>query len=326
MKILVYLILLITFLHSTTQIEAHFRGQSFVKVNGVSTKIYTQDEFASIGNISVPSDISPGIYLPNKKIKFEIDTSVLPFPEEVTKKAKYKWDFGDGTKAQGAKVSHIYTKINPYVVNVEIIYGNLEEYGFSDPSTLPPAYQLVLVNVIPTSDYKLPKPVILINNKDLKSFQRKTNGVILPTSVAILELYDHFSGIRIAKNLSFDASKSSGSSKIKEFIWDFDEDNDKVRKSSKTSQSFTNGYYLNNVALRVKDDKGFYVDTFFSIANKDMEERKDGEERDKSPIIDLNLFYRFGFILLIIPTLIIIILIKKIKKRKSKSENKTEDS
>lgn len=283
-------IFLTVLIFTITPAEAHFRGQPFVKINGESTKIYTQNEFASIGDISVPSDIAPGVYVPNEEIKFEIDVSVLPFPEEVTKKAKYTWDFGDGTKVEGDKVSHTYTKAGPYEINVEINYGDLSSFGFGDPSAIPPAYQLVLMNVLPDADYKVPTPSILINGQDIKNYQRKINGALLPSSAAFLELYDHIGGFRIAKKFTFDASKSSGTAKIKEYMWDFD-DTDSIARSAKVGHSFTNGYYLNIVALRITDENGFYSDVFFDIGNKDMDERKDGEEKDESPIIGSRLIY-----------------------------------
>ena len=295
MKVVLSLFLLVVFSFNAGISEAHFRGQPFVKINNKSTSIYSVNELAKVNNKTVPSDIAEGIFLPNKKIDFKIDPSVLPFPEEINNKAKYIWNFGDGTRGVGESISHIYKKPGSYRVNIEIKYGDLSEYGF-DSSQLPPTFQLILLNVLPDANYKVPKPIIKVEGR---------NKIInfLKNPSIIIELYNHFPGVRIPKNILFDASESVG--KISDFAWDFD---GKTASGARVSHSYSDGYFLNGVALKITDEKGFVAYAVFNIGNKDIDE---GSE-DKSPIINSNIVKVsiFGFIIIIL-SMGIMVLIKR---------------
>jgi hypothetical protein len=99
---------------------------------------------------------------------------VLSWGEEKLEKVTYIWDFGDGTgevKTNSPKNTHAYSKMGTYIMQILADYSQL---GMADSQ--PQLIQTTLIHVLPSKDYKLPEPVIKINNQTLhlKRTRKKT--------------------------------------------------------------------------------------------------------------------------------------------------------
>jgi hypothetical protein len=276
MKILISILLSISLFLVTSPVQAHFGGVPVIKINNKQTDIYTSEEAASIGDYYIPSDIGPDNYLVNKQITFQADKDRLPFPEEVIKTASYEWDFGDGKKAKGEKVKHTYTKMGSYQVTLVInfpkeeetppedINPNSEMFGFTPVSD---QQQFVLIHVLPNKDYQVPKIVTKIDGKEIRG----------PKERIELSFFHNFGSFSIPKSISFDASKSLGTGKIKEYYWSFDFEN--TSKKAKTSYGFKEDYFAYNTGVRIMDENGFYSAAFFTLYNPSKLDYKEGEEK-----------------------------------------------
>lgn len=310
MKILIFTLLITFFILSlfsifTRQVLGHSGGIPFVKINGQNTKVYTKEEFAYINDVPIPSDIAPENYLIGQKISFEVDPEKLSYPKEVTDQATYTWDFGDGFNIKGKKVEHSFAKKGTYTVNVEIDYGDLSRFGFFAGDS-PPPYQSILVHIFPDSNYKLPQPVIKINDQ-------------LPEIISISSGSASDSAIISRNNLKFDlnnrlifnASDSKpGTTKIVKYSWDFGQG----EESSKETDTFRYKlpqYYVTAI-LRVEDENGFFADAFVDLQNSGKNEENNPELEESLKFIGMMTGTIFLTVVLGISGTI---LYKKLKKK-----------
>lgn len=314
---LFFLIITTLITYFTNNISAHFRGKPFIKIDGEFTTIYTLEEGLYIGDTPMPSDAAPKRYLINQKIIFEADPTQLPFPKEVVDRARFIWDFDDGTKLEGLKVEHTYLKAGSFEVNISIEYGDLSSFGLSptDPSAIPPQNQQVLVHILPDATYELPKPVVLVDGVNIDTLRKDKLGLLQQTA-AIVELYDHYKWFKMPKTVVFDASKTSGSSKVVKYLWSFDEFDDKPKSGSKVTKVFKDDFFLYDVALRVVDENNFYVDSFLKIANKDKDEKDINPNDYNIRVIDRSVIY---IIVGLSASLVIFALTKIFKRNKNDS-------
>ncbi len=239
---------------------AHSGGVPFVKINGQDTKIYTEEEFALINDAPIPSDIAPKNFLINQTISFEVDPEKLSYPKEVTDQATYSWNFGDGQTASGRKVEHNYSNMGSYVVDVEIDYGDLTRFDFYMGDSLPPV-QSILIHILPDKDYKLPQPVVKINNQLPEII---TTPISAATDSAMI--IRNNLAIDLNNRLTFDPSYSIvGTAKIEKYQWDFGQGQGSSKKID--SYRYKLPQYYVTAILRVEDENGFFADTFVNIQN-----------------------------------------------------------
>ena len=302
MKRLIFIALFLLFFFVAGVSHAHFRGVPIIKIDDQFTKIYTQNEFATIGDFSVPTDIAPQQYLKGKEVVFEIKPELLPYPEEVTQQATFTWNFGDNQKAKGQKVTHTYSKTGTYILTLDMDYGDISKFGYlgADATTLV-QQQSVIVHVIPSAGYKIPTPVIQVNGKTYND--QTKDDFDLKFDYKLLGL------IKLPAGISFDASQSKGSKKIKKVEWDFGDG--KLVNGEKVNHAFTQDYYLYDVGLRITDENGFYTDTFISLVNKN----KESEENQKNDILPIIIV---GNIILVAVVVLAFVVITKLRKKKEK--------
>ena len=285
MKRLLSLILLISMLSQALPAEAHFGGVPVIKINNKATALYTTEEIASVGEYSIPSDVGAENYLVNKSVTFQADKDRLPFPEEVVDKATYEWDFGDGNKAKGEKVQHAYNKIGSYEIILRIDFpkefetdpesvgSNAEMFGFTPVSD---QQQFALVHIVPDKDYQVPKIVVKVDGKEIND----------PKERIELTFFNKIGPYYIPKSISFDASGSKGSAKIKEYLWSFEYDN--TRKGAKTTYAVKDDYFVYDVGLRMIDENNFMSATFIKLYNPSK--MVDGENQEKTILPRTTLF------------------------------------
>ncbi len=226
-----------------TSVSAHLSGQPpFFLIDGKYTGFYPV-YVTSLNNFILPQDSTPQNYLVNTPLHFELDANMLPFPDSVIAKTTFHWDFGDGTKTDGLKATHTYTKIGSFLLTINADYG-----GYSDPNTKP-LLQAILINIVPTQAYKLPQAVITVDNKQINDPKND-----------IIQLADH-------QAVHLDATSSHpGSAPIVSYFWDVGDG------TSKTTKAFTYDYTDDSQVyifpmLRVKDKNGFINDTYFQLEN-----------------------------------------------------------
>jgi len=249
-----------------TSVQAHLAGQPpFFLINGTYTGFYPV-YVTSLKDFILPQDTAPENYLVNQTLYFEIDSKMLPFPQSVIDKTTFSWDFGDGTKADGLTANHTYTKMGSFLLTVTADYGD-----YKDPNAQP-ILQAILLNIVPTKDYKLPKAIILVNGKP----------VIDPNkSVPLSE-----------EPITFDASSSiQGSAKITSILWDIGNGKSTDRSTFKYSFSDSQETYIFPM-LRVTDANGFINDTFVQL------ERSAPTPKSKLPILPLGLLFGFNILLI----------------------------
>ncbi|HUQ85334.1 MAG TPA: PKD domain-containing protein [Candidatus Limnocylindrales bacterium] len=262
-KLLVIVFLVIFFISNARSSFAHSGGASTVKINYKHTSVYISDEYATIDGETIPADIAPDKYLVNKSISFEVDKSKLPVSEEVLKQTTYSWDFGDGKKAKGDKVSHIYAKTKSYVVNLEINYGNQEDSGnvYPDGMGAEPQpqqqFQTILIHILPSLDYKIPLEKLVIDGKTINDPTKDRPR---------LSFYHDFKFFKYPKNILYDSSRSSGSGKIVSYLWDFGDG--EVSKKAKVRHRFKEKLYFYAVGLKLTDENGFSSYVVVNLADK----------------------------------------------------------
>ncbi len=222
-----------------TQAYAHLTGQPpFFLINGTYTGFYPV-YVSSLPTFPLPQDSAPENYLINQSLDFEMDSAMLPFPQSVIDKTTFNWDFGDGTKAKGLTTKHSYNKIGSYLLTITADYG-----GYVDPNTKP-ILQAILLNILPNKNYKLPKAIIKINDKEIKDQN-------LPTQIR-------------EQSVTFDATSSiNGSTKIVSYFWDIGDGKSTTQSVFHHTYTDSNKIYVFPI-LRVKDSNGFISDTFVQL-------------------------------------------------------------
>jgi hypothetical protein len=224
-----------------TSAEAHSIGQPpYFLVNGKYANLYPVP-LTSLSNFDLPQDLAPENYLVNQTINFELDINKLPAPPDIVRKTQFTWEFGDGSKGSGIRIDHLYSKTGSFILNV-----------YADDGTTPTSQLLdkVLVNVLPSQDYQLPKAVI------------KVNGKISSDPLTDILEFD------LGDNLNFDGSDSKSSSKIVSYFWDFSD------QSSSNNMKTVHSYKIKAdqvfPVLRIKTSDGFIADNFVEIKNSNF--------------------------------------------------------
>jgi len=242
MKMLLRLLFCLLFLAQTGAVFAHQGEEApFFKVNGTYSPPYAIST-ASVAGFLLPLDQGPKNYLVGEPINFVIDSNSLGVSQDVIEQTRYTWDFGDGTFGVGGQTSHVYKKLGSYVLKIDAQYQNVSGAQL---------FQSIILNILPDTNYKLPKAVMAINGKT-------------PTD-PLTDLIN----IPFGETVRFDAAKSSGgSSGIVSYYWDFGD------SKSGTGQTVTHTYDKTLVqqqvfpVLRVKTAAGFIADSFAEIDNK----------------------------------------------------------
>ncbi len=237
--ILLFAILLVFIFPKSTL--AHFANQQpFFKINSQYANLYPVP-LTSLENFNLPQDLSPSNYLVNQTLNFEIDISRFPVLPEVASKTKYNWDFGDGQQTHGLTASHTYTKIGSYILAI---------YADDGVTVKPQIFESILVNILPSKDYQLPKAVIKINSKQVND------------PLTDISRFD------FENQIKFDATASvANSGKIVEYFWDFGDQQSSSSAITSHSYDKSRGQGQFFPVLRVKDANGFIADTFAEIEN-----------------------------------------------------------
>ncbi len=217
--------------------QAHDVGQpSFFKIDGQLAGYYDELFFSPF--FDIPQDKAPEDYLVNQDLDFEIDTVPLQVSLDVLKQTTFHWDFGDGTTALGLKNTHRYTRPGSYVVNITSTYG----------SNRPQLIESALVQVLPSKDYQLPNAVILVNGEQVPD-------IVLPFDKPVL----------------FDATRSVASSPIVSYTWDFNDQTSGSQPVIQHQYAQHTDWQMAFVLLRVKDEQGFFSDTYVEVINQDVQ-------------------------------------------------------
>lgn len=212
----------------------------YLKINGVFTDLYPVPT-TSLADFYLPQDLATGSAYLNRTLNFEIDKQALPIPPEVLDKSKFSWEFGDGGKGEGLKVSHAYNKIGTYFAEVKVDSGS----GFGGPQNL----QSTAINVLPFEGYRLPKAIFEVNGK----------GAADP----LIDIID----VDFSKRQTFSASKSeAGSSPITEYTWDLGDGNE--AKGPELVYQYKENPYTVFPVLRIKTADGFITDAYLQIKDE----------------------------------------------------------
>ena len=159
-------------------------------------------------------------------------------PLNVLRQTTFHWDFGDGTTGLGLKNTHRYTRPGSYLVKI------VSNYGGSQPQLIESA----LVQVLPYEGYQLPNAVIAVSGD-------QSPDVVLPFSNPVL----------------FDATRSTASSKIVSYTWDFNDDTSSNQPVIQHRYDQHTNWQMAFVILRVKDELGFFSDNYVEIINQDVQ-------------------------------------------------------
>ncbi len=216
-------------------VSAHLIGQPpFLKINNQYANLYPVP-LSSLYDFDLPQDLAPDNYSLNQSINFELDQNRLPAPPDIVTKTKFDWDFTDGTHGQGLKLAHTFTKVGSYVVKI-----------FADDGSTPKPQLLesVLINILPTNGYQLPKAKILVNGK----------GSIDPLTDILQADFNN--------SIKLDGSQSTASI---EYFWDFGDQ--KSASGSKQTHQYPKDLSQVFVVLRIKDSNGFLADNFVEVQN-----------------------------------------------------------
>lgn len=241
MRYLATFFLISTFLAlSTLPIFSHGSGPPFLQINGKiadSNPIFT----ASTQDIALGQDIGPENLIVNEEIMFDIVAQNLPAPKEVVDRSVFNWDFGDGRKASGLKVSNTYSKSGTYIIKMTV----------TDP-TQNTTFDLntAQINILPSKNYTLPIARIKINGKLVAD-----------------PLKDTFK-VKKGDRLQFDASQSSGDGLT--YKWDFGDGTS--GDGEKVVHTYASDFFPSFPLLRVTDKNGVSDDAFAEFFDKDNAE------------------------------------------------------
>lgn len=244
MKIKIFILIIFSFVflypipQTLNPTFAHLAGQPpFLEINNQYANLYPVP-LTSLYNFDLPQDLAPENYLVNQSVNFELDKGRLPAPPDIVEKTKFDWDFTDGTHAQGLINQHKFSKIGSYIVKI---------YADDGTTPKPQIIESILINILPNLSYQLPHSNITINNQQSKD----------PLTDILKADFKSY--------ISYDGSKSTSSSKITEYFWDFGDQKSSpgITQTHKYDQSLSQVF----VVLRIKDSNGFIADNFIEIQN-----------------------------------------------------------
>lgn len=261
-----------------TTLYAHSRGVPILTINGVLTKVYPIESSSIEPYLGDSSDIASENYLVNQTLEFEFEASrsaevMEPIRGQSLEKVTYIWNFGDGITKQSStpKNNHIYSKMGSYIMQVE---ADLSQAGVQDYGKQ--LVQSTLIHILPNKDYKLPEPIIKINDQTVP----KTNVLLgnFPTASSDDYAFTRLRAnnrpslkIDFNKRVSFDASGSqSPSSKIIQYQWDLGQGD--VVKNKNASIKYKLPQYFTTAVLRVKDENGFIAEAAVELENSGKNE------------------------------------------------------
>ena len=262
-------LILISLFAINSSIYAHSRGIPILIINGQLTKVYPIESSSIEPYLGDSSDIASENYIINQNLEFEFDptkTELIP-PQIDLEKLTYIWDFGDGTQKQSTRMpksGHTYTKMGSYIPKIIVDFSKTEFPGYGQQIV-----QSSLIHVLPDKNYKLPEPIIKVNNQKAQASQEASSGA---SYIDRLRLKGQNSmEFDFNNRLSFDASDSkAGSSRITQFQWDL------VQQDVKTGKKVSIKYRLPQAiitpVLRVTDENGFIVDTYVNLENSGKNE------------------------------------------------------
>lgn len=258
-------------------VGAHSRGVPILTINGVLTRVYPIESSSIEPFLGDSSDVVSENYLVNQNLEFEFEASrsaqlmeILGWKEEALEKITYTWDFGDGTTKQSntPKNNHTYSKMGTYIMQIE---ADLSQAGMQDYGKQ--LVQSTLVHILPNKDYKLPEPVIKINDQIVPS-ESLTLGNS-PTASGSGSLFARLGSKKTLefdfnKRLNFDASDSKSSSRIVQYQWDLGQGD--VLKNKTTSIKYKLPQAFTTAVLRVKDENGFIAEAAVDLRNSGKNE------------------------------------------------------
>lgn len=256
-------------------------GGTFLKIQGKTTKEYHVPT-ASSPNFILPNDTTEEDYLAGQELSFEIDTTALPIPGERIRNTKLTLDFGDGARAIGLNATHRYANPGTYFINLEVTTVEIVQ---------PQSFQLTAINILPTQDYKLPKSVIKVNNKQSKD--------------PLLDVIE----VDFRKEIKFDAAGSDpGDSEIVEYFWDLGDGNSKEGKTFK--YKYSENPYIVFPVLRVKTKDGFISDSYVQLSDSSTN-FESGNSDPFSSIFDWKVIAISAFLALVLTGLILLLFRKR---------------
>jgi opacity protein-like surface antigen len=253
MKKLILAALTISLLPSAAA-SAHSTAPSFFQING---KITTHNELAEMvtgSTIKLPKDVAPDNYVVNQPIDFAIDPNALQmvYGQQAVDRAKYNWDYGDGTKATGTTNRRTYSKPGTYLLTIQA------DFGSGSPAQL---IESVHMNIVPTLTYQMPAANIKVNGKAADDPTRSN-----------LE-------VDFKNELTFEAPPGA-----KEYQWDFGDG--RSASGQRVSHKFKRSDVLAVPLLRVKDANGLTSDGFITLKNTSPT-NVDGKKRGLSSPVAL---------------------------------------
>lgn len=275
---------------------AHGSGfPPFFKINGMlaNASLFSTGGFVPSSFVA-PQDEAPQSYLVGEAINFQVDTSLLEqvFSKDIVPKIQFSWDFGDSSTAGGLANAHAYSKPGSYILT---ILANVPESG-----TEPQLAESVQIDILPNRDYKLPKAVITVNGKKIEDPLKESLNIDLN------------------KEITLDASESvSGSSKIVEYGWDFDDG--KTSKSAKSEHRYKLPQYYASPGLYVKDENGFISYTFVNLTNSGKNDPNNPDFENSKEVLG-KAAIALGVLLVVL--VVGYVIFKKSSHKRKKSEAK----
>lgn len=220
---------------------AHVAGQpAYLIIDGKYVGLYTVPT-TSLNDFPLPQDSAPDTYLVNQPIRFEIDAKKLPgVTTELLQKTKFSWKLGDGKNAEGLTVTHTYTKMGSYLLEIYADDGSLPQ---------PQLLESVLFHVLPNKQYKLPTSVITVNGKQSKDPLVNTLSFSYNNPI-------HLDG----------SSSEKGSVPIKSYFWDLGDSTHAT--GNRQDHTYKADLRIVFPVLRVTDENGFISDSFLQVNNQ----------------------------------------------------------
>jgi hypothetical protein len=263
-KYLSFLICMLTLLLVRNDAHAHLPGQPpFFKINGTFTDFY-HITGTSLDDFSLPQDKAPKQYQINETIHFSIDRTQLPVPAEIVEKTTFVWDYGDGGRGKGLANDYAYKKQGSFILSV---YADTSAF---EKGVEPQLIQSVLLNIVPSESYTLPKAVFTVNGKSVSDSVGE--WLTFPPETKLM----------------FDATNSSVPSGST-YLWDF---GDGKSATGKTTTYTYRDQVLVFPILRIQTPDGFIADSFVEIHNSIDEtsgvnsQMNDGDTQNQTGIIN----------------------------------------
>jgi hypothetical protein len=240
MKKIISLFLISIALFLVQPVNAHLSNQTpFFKINGQFTPLYPISPDYNT-NITLPQDMGFENYLVNQELSFELDQNNIPVAPGILDVVVFRWDFGDGTLAEGLQAKHQYNSPGSYLITIHAVYGN----------EAPQLVQSTLVNVLSDKNYQLPQAVIQINGKPVVNDPKKPIKVLLNQSIEL------------------DGISSKASGKIIKYEWDLD--NNDLQEGATVRINYNNSFNRVYPALKITDEYGFIYYAIVALERADQ--------------------------------------------------------